>query len=70
MHISFRPIAVPDRQRYRVEVKDVDLAFFDPTDLSPRRDMEVEIVLRMHLPTVPWEAKNQAAVHTWYERRT
>jgi hypothetical protein len=49
--------------------KDVDLAFFDPTDLSPDRDLEVEAALRRCLPTVPRQARNQAAVHTWYERR-
>ncbi|HVH65139.1 MAG TPA: nucleotidyltransferase family protein [Candidatus Acidoferrum sp.] len=52
-----------------LKVRDVDLAFFDPMDLSPERDLEVEAALRRRLPDVPWEAKNQAAVHTWYERR-
>lgn len=52
-----------------LKVRDVDLAFFDPTDLTPERDLEIESALRRRLPGVPWEAKNQAAVHTWYERR-
>ncbi len=50
-------------------VKDVDLAFFDTSDLSPDRDAGVEVALQRRLPTVPWEARNQAAVHTWYRRR-
>jgi len=50
-------------------VKDVDLAFFDAHDLSRDRDDEVEAALRARLPSVRWDAKNQAAVHTWYERR-
>ncbi len=50
-------------------VKDVDLAFFDAADLSPERDIEVEAALHARLPRVPWEVKNQAAVHTWYEKR-
>ena len=50
-------------------VKDVDLAFFDPTDLSTEREAAVEHCLSARLPDVHWDAKNQAAVHTWYERR-
>jgi uncharacterized protein len=48
--------------------RDVDLAFFDPTRLDPARDAEVEQALRARLPGIPWDAKNQAAVHTWYGR--
>ena len=47
---------------------DVDVGFFDPLDLSPARDEAVETELRAMLPGVPWQAKNQAAVHLWYER--
>ena len=47
---------------------DVDVGFFDPLDLSPARDEAVETELRAVLPGVPWQAKNQAAVHLWYER--
>jgi hypothetical protein len=48
---------------------DVDLAFFDPRDLSPERDTAVEEQLRSALPDVEWDAKNQARVHIWYARR-
>ena len=48
--------------------RDVDLAFFDATRLDPARDAEVEQALQARLPGVPWDAKNQAAVHTWYDR--
>ena len=47
---------------------DVDVGFFNPLDLSPARDRIVEAQLRAALPEVPWQAKNQAAVHLWYER--
>src|SRR5689334_3712537 len=50
----------PDR------VRDVDVAFFDSHDLSRPYDDRVTAHLRRRLPDVPWEAKNQAAVHTWY----
>jgi hypothetical protein len=48
---------------------DIDVGFFDPADLSPERDREVEEALRAALPEAPWQAKNQAAVHLWYPRR-
>jgi hypothetical protein len=47
---------------------DVDVAFFDPYDLSPTRDQLAQEQLRARRPDVPWEATNQAAVHCWYER--
>lgn len=50
-------------------VKDVDVVFFDPHDLSPTRDEQAEAALRAHRPDVRWDVKNQAAVHLWYERR-
>ena len=46
---------------------DVDVIFFDPTDLSPARDHAVQEQLAGRMPSVQWEATNQAAVHLWYE---
>src|SRR5580658_6365212 len=46
--------------------KDVDLAFFDPTSLGDDRERSVLEALRAQAPDVPWDAKNQAAVHLWY----
>jgi hypothetical protein len=46
---------------------DVDVIFFDATDLSPARDQAVQDQLIKRLPGVNWEATNQAAVHLWYE---
>jgi hypothetical protein len=43
--------------------------FFDPADLSPERDTRVEHALRDRAPGIPWESKNQAAVHLWYPER-
>lgn len=48
--------------------QDVDVAFFDPEDLSKERDAEVEQQLRKLQPDTPWEATNQAAVHLWFEQ--
>jgi uncharacterized protein len=51
------------------QVRDVDVAFFDPHDLSRGNDDRVTERLGHRLPGVPWEARNQAAVHTWYASR-
>jgi len=58
----------PHGQSRPAPPRDVDLAFFDPTRLDRARDAEVEQALAARLPGVPWDAKNQAAVHTWYGR--
>jgi hypothetical protein len=50
-------------------VHDIDVAFFDPADLSRQRDQAAEQRLRALAGGFPWEAKNQAAVHTWYHQR-
>lgn len=46
---------------------DVDVAYFDATDLMPERDAEIQHRLRSALPGTPWEVTNQAAVHHWFE---
>ena len=48
------------------DVRDVDVVFFDPGDLSRDVDERATARLRGAWPHVPWEARNQAAVHTWY----
>jgi len=50
-------------------VDDIDLVFFDASDLSEERDRQVEALLTAALPDAAWDAKNQAAVHLWYPRR-
>lgn len=47
------------------EVRDIDVAFFDLAELGPERDRTAQQALRA-LADLPWEATNQAAVHTWY----
>ncbi|HEY7325172.1 MAG TPA: nucleotidyltransferase family protein [Streptosporangiaceae bacterium] len=46
-------------------VRDIDVAYFDPADLRRERDVAAQQALG-HLAELPWEATNQAAVHTWY----
>jgi len=47
-------------------VKDVDVAYFDASDLTLERDLAALDVLRRIAPDLPWEATNQAGVHIWY----
>jgi hypothetical protein len=47
-------------------VKDVDVAYFDAGDLSTERDLAAGNALG-RFAALPWEATNQAAVHTWYD---
>jgi len=51
------------------DVRDVDVAFFDPDDLSSEHDERMTARLSARSPGIPWEARNQAAVHTWYARK-
>ena len=46
---------------------DVDVAYFNPQDMSPETDQALECKLEELAPDVPWEVTNQAGVHTWFE---
>jgi hypothetical protein len=53
-------------RRGPLDFRDVDLAFFDGSNLSEEHEADVERQLRQQLD-VPWDAKNQARVHLWFE---
>jgi hypothetical protein len=42
-------------------VNDVDLAFYDPLDLSHAREVELERALAAHLRGVTWDANKKLA---------
>jgi len=46
---------------------DIDVARFDASDLSPRRDADIRRRLSELRPDASWDVTNQAAVHTWFE---
>ncbi|WP_433649328.1 nucleotidyltransferase family protein [Micromonospora zamorensis] len=50
-------------------VRDVDVVFFDPTRLTRDDDHRATARLTAAWPDPPWQARNQAAVHTWYTAR-
>ena len=51
------------------DVRDVDVAYFDSSDLSREHDDQVTAGLSARWADVRWQARNQAAVHTWYASR-
>lgn len=50
--------------------RDLDLAYYDPLDLSPQREAALERRLAELAPETPWEVRNQARMHLWHASRT
>lgn len=48
------------------ELSDIDVAYFDEDDLSEESEHAYEARLRGLEPGLPWDVKNQAAVHLWF----
>ena len=46
---------------------DVDVAYFDASDLAAETEADLQRRLHEAMPEVPWEVTNQAAVHRWFE---
>jgi RimJ/RimL family protein N-acetyltransferase len=42
---------------------DIDVVYFDPTDIDPKRDEVIEAELRVTNADMPWSVKNQARMH-------
>lgn len=42
---------------------DVDVVYFDPSDLSQCRERELEFCLRDMMPDADWQVRNQARMH-------
>ncbi len=52
----------------RTPLADIDLVYFDSRNLRSEHERLSEERLARLLPGVPWQVKNQAAVHLWYQR--
>ncbi len=52
-------------------IKDIDIAYFDDTDLSEASEHDHECRIQSLFPKVPlkFDVKNQARVHLWYAQR-
>lgn len=48
-------------------LNDVDLIYFDNTDLSTETEIQIESSLSHLLPDVNWEVRNQARMHLKYQ---
>ena len=44
---------------------DIDVLYFDATDISKDREIEHEKRLDTLLPGAPWQVRNQARMHVW-----
>lgn len=55
---------------YRVCTRpaDIDVAYFDPGDISEEHDDALQRQLALLEPDLPWEVTNQAGVHLWFEQ--
>lgn len=56
-----------DKQhKYKIQtpLDDIDLIYFDPTDISKQKDEEWEKKMKSILPNIEWSVKNQARMHT------
>jgi hypothetical protein len=42
---------------------DIDVLYFDPSDLTPESELRIEQELGRRMPGVPWEVTNQARMH-------
>jgi hypothetical protein len=56
LHARVVPSALPD----------IDVVFFDPTELGRHLDDSLRRRLCAAMPNTPWEVTNQAGVHLWY----
>jgi hypothetical protein len=54
-HLSGHAVPMP--------LGDVDVIYFDPSDLSATREAEFEALLQARVPGPPWSVKNQARMH-------
>ncbi|CAM3392131.1 nucleotidyltransferase family protein [Aeromicrobium ponti] len=47
----------------RTHLPDVDVIYFDKSDLSEETEKGLESKLQYHMPGVPWSVKNEARMH-------
>lgn len=51
-------------------LEDVDLVFYEPSNLSQELDRLLERKLAVEEPAIRWEVVNQASVHQWLSQST
>ncbi|MGN7388135.1 nucleotidyltransferase family protein [Sporosarcina sp. SAFN-015] len=48
----------------RTPLPDIDVIYFDPSNIDEEIEKNYENILKRHLPAIPWSVKNQARMHT------
>ncbi|WP_405117235.1 nucleotidyltransferase family protein [Paenibacillus sp. FSL K6-1217] len=49
---------------HRTPLADIDVIYYDPSDLREEVEKHWEARLKAHHPAIPWSVKNQARMHT------
>ncbi len=47
----------------RTPIPDIDVIYFDPTNLNESEEKKLEEKLNSHSPAIPWSVKNEARMH-------
>ncbi|MBS4195951.1 nucleotidyltransferase family protein [Lederbergia citri] len=47
----------------RTQIPDIDVIYYDPSDLNEETEKRYEERLRVLYPTIPWSIKNEARMH-------
>ncbi len=50
-------------------LNDIDVLFFDPSDLREEKEKSIECLLANAMPGLPWSVKNQARMHVYNRDR-
>jgi hypothetical protein len=53
----------------KTTIRDVDIAYYDVSDITEQADRRYEDILKQRMPFVPWEVTNQASVHLWFHKK-
>ncbi|MDN4607873.1 nucleotidyltransferase family protein [Sporosarcina highlanderae] len=48
----------------RTPLPDIDVIYFDPSNVDEKIEKSYENILMLNHPTIPWSVKNQARMHT------
>ncbi|MCF7624524.1 nucleotidyltransferase family protein [Peribacillus castrilensis] len=49
--------------RVRTTIPDIDVIYFDPTNIDKLEEKKIEKKLKFLIPNIPWSVKNEARMH-------
>ncbi|HYK72326.1 MAG TPA: nucleotidyltransferase family protein [Pseudoneobacillus sp.] len=50
-------------KRERTPIPDIDVIYFDPSNIDEKEEKKLEEKLKLLLPNIPWSVKNEARMH-------